>query len=51
MMRKRQKRELEEANNVVAAAPEKQEPAVDSSKKLDLKKLAFALDEDDSPLC
>ena len=35
----------------VEATPEKQVPAPESSKKLDLKKLAFALDEDDFLLC
>lgn len=35
----------------VETAPEKETPAPESSKKLDLKKLAFALDEDDFPLC
>ena len=38
-------------NTKVEAAPEKEEPAPESSKKLDLKKLAFALDEDDFLLC
>ena len=38
-------------NTKVEAAPEKEEPVPESSKKLDLKKLAFALDEDDFLLC